>query len=218
MRDSIETFATAFATGFSGAVTPGPLLIVCAHQTLTAGFGAGMTTIVGHAAAELVIVIVLLAGLARFLKKRPKAFRVVKAVAGVVLLALGVTILIAAPRAKFDVGGGEAHAGGGHALPLLMGAAVSVGNPYFILWWATVGLSLLGQAAKKGRAGAPTFYVGHILSDFVWFAFIAASLSLGRRAILGETSYKVLLAASGLFMIAFGAWFALRREKPRGRR
>lgn len=214
MRDLLKTFTSAFAIGFSGAVTPGPLLVACAYSTLKSGFWAGMTTVVGHAAAELILVIVLLAGLARYLKKRPRAFRIVKGVAGVVLLLLGVMILIAAPKATFDISAPEGEAGGRHALPLLMGAAVSVGNPYWLLWWATVGLTLLGNAARKGKAAVPTFYVGHVLSDFVWFAFIAASLALGRTTVLGPTSYRILLVASGLFMVAFGAWFAFRRDKP----
>ena len=209
MRNLLKIFSSAFATGFSGAVVPGPLLLVCAHQTLTSGFAAGMTTIVGHAAMEFVLVIAMLAGLARFLKTRPLAFQVVKAGAGIVLMALGVTIIISAPSASFQLTGAATEKA--TVQPLLMGAAVSIGNPYFILWWATVGLALLGSAARSGRAAVPVFYVGHILSDFVWFAFIAGSLALGRRAILSGTSYRLLLEASGVFMIAFGTYFAIGR-------
>ena len=208
LRNLLKIFGSAFATGFSGAVVPGPLLLVCAHQTLTSGFAAGMATIVGHAAMEFVLVIAMLAGLARFLKTRPLAFQVVKVGAGIVLMALGVTIIISAPSASFQLTAATEKA---TVQPLLMGAAVSIGNPYFILWWATVGLALLGSAARSGRAAVPVFYVGHILSDFAWFAFIAGSLALGRRAVLGETSYRLLLEASGVFMIAFGTYFAIRR-------
>ena len=213
LRHLTKIFGSAFATGFSGAVAPGPLLVVCAHQTLRSGFWAGMTTIIGHAAMELVLVAAMLAGLAGFLKNRPRAFHVVKVCAGVVLLVLGVLMLVSAPSARFEIATSDPAEGAQHAVPLLMGAAVSIGNPYFILWWATVGLALLGNAARSGRVAVPVFYVGHILSDFVWFAFIAASLVLGKRAILGETSYRLLLAAGGIFMIAFGAYFALKRDK-----
>ena len=190
---------------------PGPLLVVCAHQTLSAGFLAGMTTVVGHAATELVLVMVMLAGFARFLKNHPKAFRIVKASAGLVLILLGILILVAAPSATFEILGVDS--GKAIARPLLMGAAVSIGNPYFILWWATVGLGLLGNAARSGRTAVPVFYVGHILSDFVWFGFIAGSLALGRNVILGETSYRVLLGLSGVFMVGFGVYFAFARGK-----
>jgi len=210
IRDLAKIFASAFALGFSGAVTPGPLLIVCAYATLTGGFAAGMTVILGHAVAELVLVVILLAGLAHALKTRPRMFRAVKMVAGFVLLVLGAAILWSAPGAKLNVAESSA---AGTAGPLIMGAAVSVGNPYWLIWWATVGLTLLGNAAKHSRAAVPTFYVGHVLSDFVWYAFIAASLTLGRTAILGPTSYRILLAASGLFMVGFGAWFAFRRDR-----
>ena len=119
-----------------------------------------------------------------------------------VLIALGVLMVASSPSARFEIS--EAGTTAAIAKPLLMGAAVSIGNPYFILWWATVGLALLGGAARSGRVAVPVFYVGHILSDFVWYAFIAASLVLGKRAILGGTPYRLLLAASGVFMIATG--------------
>jgi len=209
LRNLLKTFGSAFATGFSGAIAPGPLLIVCAYQTLSAGFAAGMTTVVGHAATELVLVAAMLGGLAAFLKGRPRVFRIVKGCAGVVLLGLGVLMVVSAPSARLQLTGDAP--GAAAAWPLLMGAVVSIGNPYFVLWWATVGLGLLANAARSGRSAVAAFYVGHILSDFAWFAFVAGSLALGRKAILGQTSFRVLLALSGAFMIAFGMYFALAR-------
>lgn len=211
MRKLLTIFGFAFATGLSGAVPPGPLLLVCAHETLKDGFAAGMTTIVGHAAMELVLVGAMLAGLARFLQSRDRAFQALKVGAGVVLMGLGCFIILSVPSARFGLAGGTAETA--LARPLLMGAAVSIGNPYFILWWATVGLALLGDAARSGRVAIPVFYVGHILSDFAWFAFIAGSLALGRSTVLGETSYRALLGASGVFMISFGTYFAVARGK-----
>jgi threonine/homoserine/homoserine lactone efflux protein len=215
VRNHLKIFGSAFATGFTGAVAPGPLLFVCAYNALTAGFLAGMMTVAGHALAELILVVVLSAGLAGFLTSRPAALRVVKIVAGLVLVALGVMMLLYVPTAEFRTGSAGA-SGTTLAQPILMGAAVSVGNPYFIVWWATVGLGLLGGASLHGRAGVVTFYVGHQLSDVVWYAFVAGSIALGRTAVLGPTSYRVLLAASGLFMIGFGIYFAVagRRTLP----
>jgi len=213
MKTLLKIFGSAFAIGFSGAVAPGPLLVVCVHQALAAGFGASMLAVLGHALAELVLVILMLVGLARYLKARPRAFRVVKIIAGIVLLGMGAMMLLSVPSARFAVSSSGQPDVGSKAIPLLMGAAVSVGNPYFILWWATVGLGLLSHAARSGRVAVPVFYVGHILSDFAWFAFIAASFVLGRHTILGETSYRVLLGVSGVFMIAFGAYFVLAQDK-----
>lgn len=169
-----------------------------------------MATVVGHAAMELALVGAMMAGLARFLRERPGVFRIIKACAGAVLVVLGGVMLAVAPSATFEISATGAETA--FAQPLLLGAAVSIGNPYFVLWWATVGLGLLGGAARAGRAAVPVFYVGHILSDFVWFGFVAGSLALGRRSILGPTSYRILLGASGAFMVVFGVYFALARR------
>jgi len=213
LRNLLKIFLSAFATGFSGAVTPGPLLVACAHQTLSAGFAAGMTTVAGHAAMELVLVGAMLAGLARLLKSRPAVFHIVKALAGASLLVLGAAMIAMAPSAELSIAGPSAQTA--IAWPFLIGAAVSIGNPYFILWWATIGLGLLGRAARSGHVAVSFFYVGHILSDFAWFAFVVGSLALGRNVILRATTYRILLAGSGVFMVAFGLYFALARgPKP----
>jgi len=208
VRDHLKILGSAFATGFTGAVAPGPLLFVCAYQTLTAGFVAGMMTVAGHAAAELILVVALSAGLARFLTTSPTALRAVRISAALVLAALGIMMLLYVPSAELRPEHTEMSQTA-LAQPLLMGAAVSVGNPYFIVWWATVGLGLLGGAAAKGRTGIAVFYIGHQLSDVVWYAFVAGSIALGQSSILGPASYRILLGASGLFMIGFGVYFLL---------
>jgi len=208
-RTILRVFLFAFGTGFSGAVVPGPLLVVCAHLTLRAGFAAGMMTVVGHALTELALVAALLAGLSRHLKQRADILRLVKLLGGAVLVVLGTMMVATAPPSRLQVGdaAGRAVVAG----PLLVGAAVSIGNPYFVLWWATAGLALLGSAARSGRMAVGVFYVGHVLSDFVWYAFVAGSLAIGRRTVIDPTLYRLLLAASGIFMVAFGAYFALSR-------
>ena len=55
-------FLTSLAIGFSGAVSPGPLLTYTITESLKKGFIAGPLISVGHALIELVLVIVFALG------------------------------------------------------------------------------------------------------------------------------------------------------------
>jgi threonine/homoserine/homoserine lactone efflux protein len=81
-----------------------------------------------------------------------------------------------------------------------------VTGPYWVLWWATVGLSYLTLAAPYGASGAAAFYIGHIGADYVWYGVVAAAVAGGRR-LLSERGYRRLLAACGVCLVALGMYF-----------
>ena len=60
-------FVTCFAVGLSGAVTPGPLLVYDIRGALIRGLNAGPLIAAGHSVLELLVVIGLAIGVARFM-------------------------------------------------------------------------------------------------------------------------------------------------------
>jgi hypothetical protein len=50
------------------------------------------------------------------------------------------------------------------------------------------------------------FYVGHTLSDFVWYTFVSVGVASGGR-LMGPRVYRWLLFVCGLFLLALGGWF-----------
>lgn len=65
----------------------------------------------------------------------------------------------------------------------LAGALVSATNPYFILWWASTGMESIRQSYTSGLIGVLFFFIGHILSDFVWYTAISTAFSRGKKLI-----------------------------------
>jgi hypothetical protein len=51
-----------------------------------------------------------------------------------------------------------------------------------------------------------TFYVGHELTDYVWFTFISGIVSLGKKKI-NIKAYTIIIVATNLFLLGFGIWF-----------
>ncbi len=197
-------FAQAFITGFSGAIMPGPVLVATLALVVTCGFWAGPAIVLGHAVIEFALVLALVAGLHRLLS-RPDAplARAIGAIGGVMLLLMAADMLRGLPALSLHT----VRAEGGRHHPVLAGIVLSAANPYFWVWWATIGLGLLTQAlSQRGTVGLAAFYSGHILSDLVWYSLVAALLAGGGR-LLSDGVYRALIGGCAACLLAFGLRF-----------
>jgi threonine/homoserine/homoserine lactone efflux protein len=227
-------FLTSFGVGFTGALMPGPLTTLAVRESMQRGFWAGPLLAGGHSLIELALVIGLALGLSRFLDEDPVKAGVGIA-GGLFLLWMGVHIVSRPPEQPAAVGrpplpnspsaaaynsswrrrwlhsltGGEAASN-----PLPMMAAVliptavlvSVSNPGWVAWWASVGSAFISRSLEQGAAGVASFYIGHVLSDILWLTLLAFVLASGRRMISGGV-YRVVLVFCGLFLLGLGTYF-----------
>jgi len=206
-------FGVALATGFSGAVVPGSLLAVVVRESVRVGWQAGPLMMIGHGALELVAVILLATGLIRFARSR-RVRGLIGVVGGGVLVYLGYLTFGTsgeAGAAALRVGVGTAAQALG--LPTILrlislGALMSMTNPYWWLWWATIGVAHVGWATHRGRLGGGTYFSGHVLSDVLWYCAVAAALSAG-RALLSPAALRGIYVGCAVFLLALGAIFAV---------
>ncbi len=95
--------------------------------------------------------------------------------------------------------------------PVRAGLLLSALNPYFWIWWATIGLGLLTESfTRRGRTGSMVFYTGHIAADFAWYALVAALIASG-GPLLSDPVYRGLIALCAATLLLFGArflWFS----------
>ena len=90
----------------------------------------------------------------------------------------------------------------------LLGIAVTVVNPYWLIWWATVGTKLTVDSLHIGWSGPLAVFLGHILSDLLWLTFVATLVGSGSRW-LGDRAYRGLLGACAVFLIVLGVLFVV---------
>jgi threonine/homoserine/homoserine lactone efflux protein len=197
----LEIAAGAFGVGFSGAMMPGPLLAFTVDAAVRRGARAGPLVVLGHALLEAPLVVLLALGFGRALRAGP-GMATVAFVGGGVLLWMGIGMLRQAPRQTLAA----VRASGSGLHPVAGGAVVSLSNPYWTVWWLTVGASYVMLSVTHGPAGVLAFYVGHILSDLVWYSFVSGAIARGRR-IMGDRGYRALMAACGVLLVGFAAWF-----------
>jgi threonine/homoserine/homoserine lactone efflux protein len=194
-------FVTAFVVGLSGALFPGPLLAMNIAETARRGFWAGPILVGGHGITEVAMMAALTLGLSRVLEQTLMA-AVIGIGGGLFLLYMSYGLF--RTPAQLPMPGGPSPPLGRN--PLMAGALVSLANPYWFVWWATIGSTYVIWALSLGAAGLILFYLGHILSDLSWYSFVSLLISRGRR-MLSPRVYQGLLRGCGAFLLALGGYF-----------
>lgn len=212
-------FTTAFVVGLSGAMAPGPLLTVTIGESARRGFMAGPLISIGHAVLELFLIIAIVAGLSVVLTATIVS-HTIAVLGGAFLIYMGavmakdalagkITLAALQPGVKEAVARGEGKkviAGKEMTRLVITGILTSISNPFWTLWWATIGLVYITMSMKSGCIGLASFYTGHILSDFTWYCLIAAAVAGGRR-FLNDSIYRGIMAVCGVFLVGLGGYF-----------
>jgi len=200
----VTIFWTALVAGLTGAMMPGPMLSVTINASARRGFMAGPMVVLGHAILELALIIGLLLGLNRFLT-RPPVGMVIGIAGGAVLIWMGYGIVkgVITRQVSLEL---EAASENRQPGPTTAGIITSLSNPYWILWWATVGLTFLKESLALGKTGVVSFYLGHISADLVWYSLIAFAVAASRR-FMNDTVYRGILLVCGVFLVGLGGWF-----------
>jgi threonine/homoserine/homoserine lactone efflux protein len=194
-------FCTSFILALSGALMPGPLLTVTVSESSRRGAHVGPMMIFGHSLLELALVIALLSGLAPFLV-RDDVFIFISLGGGAVLLWMGTTMLRSLPQLSLvTTAGGEKSRN-----LLLTGIVLSAANPYWLIWWASIGLSYIMYSMKFGLLGVAAFFFGHILADLAWYCLISFGIAKGRR-FFSDKLYRRMIGACAIFLLLFSCWF-----------
>lgn len=206
---ALQLGAAAFAIALTGAMAPGPLLTVVVEQTIRHGKGAAMLLMVGHALLEAVLLVGLAFGLQRFLLL-PAVTTGLSLVGGAFLAIMGAWMVADAVRGRITLAlsSGAQAAAPSRMGPVLRGAAVSLSNPYWVIWWATVGLKLASDSIAVGPIGVAAFFLGHELADFAWYFAVALAVASGRR-FLSDRVYRVVIGGCALFLVYLGVTFVV---------
>lgn len=205
----LSILGASFVMGLSGAMMPGPMLAVNIEGSLRKGFWAGPAVVAGHVVLELLVVGLLFVGLKEVLIN-PWVSAAIGILGGGYLAWMGVGMIRGALRKEISLEqsqtGAAAKRSGTYLRLAGAGFALSASNPYFLLWWATVGLSSLSLAQGLGFMGVAVFYTGHGMADLAWFTLISAGIATGRRW-LSDRVYRMIITLLGLCMAGFSLYF-----------
>lgn len=196
--------AVGFMVGLSGALVPGPMLLATVEASLRRGPWAGPEVVLGHALIELLVAVGVILGVASMLSDQ--GFTLVSIVGGAALAVFGVLVLRDSRSASLEVTEAQS---GFRGNPMVAGVVTSASNPYFWIWWLTAGNGLILDGLRTGLLAAALFVIGHWGADLAWYSVVSTTLGRG-RTLMTQRTYRLVLVACGVFLILFGAWFAVK--------
>jgi len=202
-----DFIATVVVITASGALAPGPLTFAMLMHSSKEGARSGFFFAIGHTLVEFPLVLALALGLLAAISQ-PLVKSSIGIVGGAGLIAFGI----------FQIYKTVTHVSSEDTLmirrlptsSLLLGLALTALNPYFILWWLTIGSVLIIQALVFGAfLGVLLMYVSHVWMDYAFLTGLAHFAKKGMK-LFGSKYYNGVLIAFGIILIYYGATFVLQ--------
>ena len=184
----------------SGVMAPGPIAAVALGKGSRSPYAGSLIT-VGHGIVELPLMAALFYGVGQLLRSPTIS-------AGVGLVGGALLVMMAVEMFR-GVKGVQIESQNDDRSPILIGALLSVGNPYFLIWWATVGASLLLRSIEFGAIGFLAFASLHLLCDLLWNTFLSTMAFQGGR-FFGRRFQQVVFAICGAFLLFSGGRLVLQ--------
>lgn len=200
----ILLFFSALAVGFSGAMMPGSLLTYTIRQALSSGPRSGFIITAGHAFLELLLIIFIFLGFHSVLQSAAAQIAI-GIVGGLFLVYMGGGMVYESLKNRLTLEADNKQISSQSMF--ISGIIISATNPYFLLWWAVIGLGFIMQSYNSfSLTGVIIYFIGHISADFIWYGLV--SIIVGKtRSFITERPYRFVIAVLGCLLIYFGANF-----------
>ena len=202
MIQIIEFSLLVIIISASGVMSPGPLFAANITYGLKEGAKSGIKIAIGHSIVELPLIILL--GIGVFSLEIFPEFRTVISIFGAITLFGFAGMQIRTILKKNNNITIKPKQG-----PIITGILFSALNPFFIIWWLTIGFKLISDAMMIWAfAGILIVFVLHIWMDFAWLGITAFLASKSKR-IISNKNYKIMVLGLSMTLIYFGITFLI---------
>jgi threonine/homoserine/homoserine lactone efflux protein len=192
--------ASVVLISLTGVMMPGPLFAVTIEKAAKRKT-AGLLISFGHGIVEFPLMFLIYFGIAQIV-----AFEILQTVQVTVGLIGGVLMMFIGfqmfrnrnkPIEEYESPKQES---------LIAGIWTTAANPGFILWWLTVGTTLIITARTFGFLEFTVFAVVHWLCDFLWYTVVAFLIYKSQRFWNKRVNQAILIFCFTV-LIFFGVWF-----------
>ena len=213
----MNTFEFAIEVVFlsaSGVLSPGPLFFANLIYGSRQGFRGGIKMASGHTIVELPIILMLSFGLFHFSVTSVVHNATLKSIG----LLGGITIVIFSMLQIRSVVIREKNRSLDNLIdrtkyslsnkPILNGMIFSLLNPFFIVWWFTVGLKIISDSISIFGIvlGGLAVFIFHIWMDYVWLGGTSFLVQKG-VSILDVRFYNIFLLGLSVLLVIFGLYW-----------
>jgi len=200
MFEFIEFAVLVIVVSASGVMMPGPLFVANVSAGLQGGVKTGIKMAIGHTIVEFPLVILL--GIGVFSLEIFPEFRTIISILGAITLFIFALFQIKSILNKKEFSESQSSQG-----PVITGILLSVLNPFFLIWWLTIGFKLISDAVLIWAfTGIVIVFALHIWMDFAWLGTVSLFASKSQK-ILSSRNYKIVMTGLSIMLIYFGIVF-----------
>jgi threonine/homoserine/homoserine lactone efflux protein len=197
ITDFYVFLASVLLISLSGVLLPGPLFAITIKKA-SKSKTAGALIAVGHGIVEFPLMFLIFFVLSQF--NIPSNVQVVVGlVGGFLMIYMGVQAFRNRHKQEEPTAGLKRDS-------LFAGAWTTAANAGFILWWLTIGTTLILNAKLFGLLGFSVFAGVHWLVDFSWYTIVAMLIFKSQRFWTERIRMGITLFCVVVF-IGFGAYF-----------
>lgn len=181
----------------SGVMMPGPMFAVTLAKSYKSPW-AGAQIALGHAVIEVPLILLIYFGFAHFFQNTSVQLGLSIAGGGMIIW-LGINMF----RTRTEV------TQKGKDLPynaFVAGILTSGFNPFFLLWWATIGSMLVMKFLDFGVTGLTVLIIVHWLCDLAWLSFVS-NIVYRTHSFWGRKLQEGIFIACSLLLVGFGIWY-----------
>ena len=203
--DILSFVAIIILVTVSGALAPGPLFFATISHGTKSGAKSGLIFSVAHTVVEFSLIMLFALGLLS-VASEPIVKQVIGIAGGSILIAFGAiqirnSIITKSEELKKPKSS--------YRHLFLIGLAFTGLNPYFILWWLTVGAQLIIIALEfAALLGVVFMFICHVWMDYAWLTGVAYLSKKGTN-VMGLKWYRPMMAIFGAILIYFGLTFLI---------
>lgn len=218
-------FIITFILGLTGAMSPGTLFTYTIIKSIEAkkkAFFIGLSISLGHAFVEVILILVLMFGIVAIISI-PIVLMLIGLIGGIFLIIFGIQMILDIRNKKIDTSFlnveyssekledfSKQHSRIYNAHPFWGGIIFILSNPYWWLWWATIGLSIIVDNAINfsNASNFWAFISGKEVSQMFWYTLMATMFGLSSKFITKKIYLGILIICS-LFMVGYGFYLAI---------
>jgi threonine/homoserine/homoserine lactone efflux protein len=181
----------------TGVMTPGPLFAVVLAKSYRSPW-AGTQVALGHAVVEVPLILIIYFGFAQFFQYTMVQF-VLSLLGGGMIIWTGIDLF----RVRDKIVSGEKDS---RYNAFITGIYMTGLNPFFLLWWATVGSLLIARFLAFGTGALLIFVPVHWVCDLVWLTMVSFIIYRTQR-LWGKRFQEGLFILCSLALVGFGIYF-----------
>ena len=204
----IEFSLQVILVSTSGVLSPGPLFFINILYGSKYGSFIGLKIASGHAIVEFPLIIALSYGLYSFsytLHLSDVIFKFIGLTGGIFLLLFSILQIIYILKDKSTNSQAVTNPRFNIKNPILVGIIFTILNPFFLVWWLTIGSKLISDSVINFGVveGIAIIFLSHIWMDYFWLWFTSFMINKGKSIIKGKV-YRIFVFALSVILGIYG--------------